>query len=184
MFIKILQINFFLLFLSIISLADVIKSIEVTGNKRFSKESIIVFGKINLDTNYNDNELNELIKKLYSTNFFKQINLDLKNNILLIDVKENPIIEDLEINGIKNSKMLDHIENAMQLKSRKSYVESIFLKDNQDFIMFGNQHLIALLFFSIFGYVLIKWASKQSQEKQYKVVNIYAFSLSITIIKD
>ena len=129
MFIKILQINFFLLFLSIISLADVIKSIEVTGNKRFSKESIIVFGKINLDTNYDDNELNEVIKKLYSTNFFKQINLDLKNNILLIDVKENPIIEDIEINGIKNSKMLDHIENAMQLKSRKSYVESIFLKD-------------------------------------------------------
>ena len=129
MFNKILQINFFLLFCFTISLAEVIKSVEVSGNKRFSKESIIVFGKINLDANYDDKKLNEVIKKLYSTNFFKQINLDLKNNILLIKVNENPIVEDLEINGIKNSKMLDHIKNAMQLKSRKSYVESIFLKD-------------------------------------------------------
>jgi len=129
MFNKILQINLFLLFFFTFSLAEVIKSVEVSGNKRFSKESVIVFGKINLDVNYDDNKLNEIIKKLYSTNFFKQINLDLKNNILLIKVEENPIIEDLEINGIKNSKMLEHIENAMKLKSRKSYVESIFLKD-------------------------------------------------------
>lgn len=60
--------------------------------------------------------------------------------------------------------------------------DSIFLKDNHDFIMFGNQHLIALLFFIISGYVLIKWAAKQSKEKQHKIGNIFAFSLSITVI--
>ena len=48
--------------------------------------------------------------------------------------------------------------------------------------MFGNQHLIALLFFIIFGYILIKWAKKLSKEKQHKVGNIFAFSLSITVI--
>ncbi|WP_457618558.1 YwaF family protein [Lutibacter sp.] len=60
--------------------------------------------------------------------------------------------------------------------------DSIFLKDNQDFILFGNQHLIALLFFITFGYVLIKWAKKLTIEKQYIVGNIFAFSLSITVI--
>ena len=60
--------------------------------------------------------------------------------------------------------------------------ESIFLKDNQDFIMFGNQHLIALLFFILFGYFLIKWAKRLNKEKQYKIINIFAFSLSFTII--
>ena len=129
MFNKILKFNFYLLFFSTVCFAEVIKSIEVTGNKRFSNESVIVFSKVDLDIDYDDNKLNEIIKKLYSTNFFKQINLDLKNNVLVIDVIENPIIEDLQINGIKNSKMLEHIEDAMQLKSRKSYVESIFLKD-------------------------------------------------------
>lgn len=60
--------------------------------------------------------------------------------------------------------------------------ESIFLKDNQDFIMFGNQHLAAILFFVFFGYFLIKWSKKLTEEKQYKVVTVFAFSLSITII--
>jgi hypothetical integral membrane protein (TIGR02206 family) len=60
--------------------------------------------------------------------------------------------------------------------------DSIFLKDNQDFIMFGNQHLIALLFFTLFGYLLIKWAKKLSKEKQHTVATIFAFSLSITVI--
>lgn len=48
--------------------------------------------------------------------------------------------------------------------------------------MFGNQHLIALLFFTLFGYFLIKWAKNLSEEKQYTVGNIFAFSLSITVI--
>jgi hypothetical integral membrane protein (TIGR02206 family) len=60
--------------------------------------------------------------------------------------------------------------------------DSIFLKNNQDFIMFGNQHMIALLFFALFGYFLIKWAKKLSNEKQHTVATIFAFSLSITVI--
>ncbi len=48
--------------------------------------------------------------------------------------------------------------------------------------MFGNQHLVALLFFILFGYFLIKWAKKLTTEKQHKVGNIFAFSLSITIV--
>lgn len=48
--------------------------------------------------------------------------------------------------------------------------------------MFGNQHLIALLFFSLIGYFLIKWAKKLSKKNQYSIANIFAFSLSIAII--
>ena len=48
--------------------------------------------------------------------------------------------------------------------------------------MFGNQHLVALLFFIMFGYFLIKWAKKLTEEKQHKIGNIFAFSLSITVI--
>jgi len=48
--------------------------------------------------------------------------------------------------------------------------------------MFGNQHLVALLFFLLFGYFLIKWGKKLTSNKQYIVGNIFAFSLSITIV--
>ena len=60
--------------------------------------------------------------------------------------------------------------------------DSRFLKYNQDFEMFGNQHMIALLCFLLFGIVLIKWAKNITTQKQNLVGTIFAFSLSITII--
>ena len=105
MFKKFLHINVFLILLANISFAETIKSISIDGNKRISKESIIVFGNIIVNNDYNQNELNLLLKDLYITNFFKDIKLTLKNNVLTIKVVENPIIEDLKINGVKNKKL-------------------------------------------------------------------------------
>ena len=129
MFKKILQINIFFLFFANLLFAEIVKEIVVEGNKRLSKESIIVFGNIVINNDYNQNELNLLLKDLYLTNFFKDIKLSVNNNVLTINVLENPIIEDLEINGIKNKKLKETLEDIIQLKSRKSYVESTFLKD-------------------------------------------------------
>ena len=49
---------FIIFFLTNFSLAEVIRNVEVFGNKRISKESIIVFGEIKYNLNYNDNDLN------------------------------------------------------------------------------------------------------------------------------
>jgi outer membrane protein insertion porin family len=129
MFRKIFKINLCLLFLTTISFAEIVKNIEVVGNKRISKESILVFGNILINEDYNDDSLNLLLKNLYGTNFFKQVKLNINNNILYIDVVENPIIEDLEIRGVKNKKMVEALLDSMKLKSRKSYIESVFQKD-------------------------------------------------------
>ena len=129
MFQKILKINIIILFFFSITLADVIKDITIKGNKRLSETSIIMFGQIEIGTDYNSNELNLILKNLYETNFFKEVNLDIINNILNIDVIENPIIESLEINGIKQKKLAQGLKDSMKLKSRKSYVESDFLND-------------------------------------------------------
>ena len=48
--------------------------------------------------------------------------------------------------------------------------------------MFGNQHVIAFIFYLIFGILLINWAKNINQKKQYIVGNILAFSLSTTVI--
>ncbi len=48
--------------------------------------------------------------------------------------------------------------------------------------MFGMQHLIVLLFFILAGFLLINWATKLSEKQQHKIGNIFAFSLSFTII--
>ena len=129
MFKKIIKINLFVLFLSTILFAEIVNDINILGNKRLSKESIIVFGDISKDKEYSLNDLNLSLKKLYETNFFKEVNLKIDNNILVIKVIENPIIEDLSINGIKKEKFKKILLESMELKSRKSYVETLFLND-------------------------------------------------------
>ena len=129
MFKKFLLISIFLSFLVNFSHAEKINNIVVDGNKRLSKESIIVFGNIIINNDYNDQNLNIILKDLYSTNFFKDITLSIKNSVLYIKVVENPIIEDLKINGISNKKLEETLLDLVQLKNRKSYIESTFTND-------------------------------------------------------
>ena len=129
MFKKILLISIFLSFLINLAHAEKINSVIVDGNKRLSKESIIVFGNIIINNDYNDQNLNIILKDLYSTNFFKDITLSIKNSVLYIKVVENPIIEDLKINGISNKKLEETLLDLVQLKNRKSYIESTFTND-------------------------------------------------------
>ena len=129
MFKTIIRINFILFFISSLSIAQIINDIKVDGNKRISKESIIVFGNIELDKNYNDDDLNTVLKNIYDTNFFKEINLKINNSILEVFVIENPIIEDVQINGIKSDNLTDLLLDKIKLKNRSSYIESSFLSD-------------------------------------------------------
>ena len=129
MFKTIIRINFILFFISSLSIAQTISEIKVDGNKRISKESIIVFGDINFNKSYNDDDLDTVLKNIYETNFFKKINLRINNSILEISVIENPIIEDVQINGIKNENLTELLFDKIKLKNRSSYVESLFLSD-------------------------------------------------------
>jgi len=89
---KIIKINFVIFFLTAISFAEIVTDINVEGNKRISKETLIVFGDISKGSDYSQDDLNSILKKIYATNFFKNINLSIENSILKITVVENPII--------------------------------------------------------------------------------------------
>ena len=52
------------------SYAETINKVQAKGNKRVSVESIVVFGDIEIGTNYEQKDVSLLIKKLYETNFF------------------------------------------------------------------------------------------------------------------
>ncbi len=125
----IFKINFILLFISSLSFAQIINDIKVDGNQRISKESIIVFGGIDFNKNYSDDDLNVILKNIYETNFFKEINLKIYNSILEVSVIENPIIENLQINGIKTKNLTELLFDKIKLKNRSSYIESSFLSD-------------------------------------------------------
>ena len=129
MFFNLIKINLISLLIFSCLNAAVINGVKITGNKRLSDESIIVFGKIELNKNYNNDNLNLVLKDLYSTNFFKNITLNIDNEVLVVNVIENPIIEELIINGIKNEALNKFILENIKLKDRQSYIESIFLTD-------------------------------------------------------
>ena len=53
--------------------AEIIKKVIIEGNSRISQETIKVYGEININQEYSENDINQIINNLYSTNFFKKI---------------------------------------------------------------------------------------------------------------
>ena len=75
----------FFAFLNAHSYSEVIKKVEVKGNERISVETIKVFGDISVGKNYEVNDVNDIIKKLYNTSFFSSVSIQLKDNVLNIE---------------------------------------------------------------------------------------------------
>ena len=132
MFILIRNIFFQILFIFLTTFlaakAEILKDININGNSRISNETIIMFSKIKINDDLNITDLNQILKDLYQTNFFKNVSLNLKNNILFINVEENPIIENINYSGIKSNKILDEIISKTLLKSRSSFSENLLNK--------------------------------------------------------
>jgi len=122
-------VQFFLLLVLNLANAEKIETINISGNERISKDTIIIFGEIDLEEDFDNQKINKLLKKLYDTNFFKDIKIDLKNNTLNIIVVENPIIQDVKILGIKANKLKEPLFDAMKLKKNNSFNEYLVKKD-------------------------------------------------------
>ncbi len=109
--------------------SEIIKDIQILGNKRISNETILVLGDTSKLKDFNKNDLNDTLRKLYETKFFKDVKISFDDGILKIQVKENPIIENIEIVGIKNKKFSEEILKQINLKNRMSFTENQLNKD-------------------------------------------------------
>ena len=109
--------------------ADKINKINIYGNERISEETVILFGEIDKNKDFDDNDLNLILKRLYKTDFFKDIKLEIKNNILNIYIVENPIVQSIEINGIKAKKQREPILESLRIKKNSSFIEYLAKKD-------------------------------------------------------
>jgi len=109
--------------------AEIIKKIEISGNKRISYETILVLSDLSEGKDYNQQSLNVSLKNLYDSNFFSKIEFNLDNGLLKISLKENPIIEDIEFSGIKNKTFIKDLSERIVLKNRMSFTEDQLKKD-------------------------------------------------------
>ena len=117
------------LFLFSPSYADKIEKFSINGNSRISDKTVILFSKAKINQIIDEDDLNIFIKNLYQTDFFKEVNIKFKNNILTFNVIENPIIQSIQINGIKSSKYTDPLYEIMSMKEKNSFVEDYISKD-------------------------------------------------------
>ena len=123
MFKKIIYILVFTFFTAAIN-ADVVKKIEIDGNKKVSDETIKIYGKIELNTNLNENDLNKILQNLYETNFFENVSVNLEENTLKIVLKEYPTINQLIILGEPSNKLKDQIIKVISSKEKNSFIKS------------------------------------------------------------
>ena len=109
--------------------AEVINNIIINNNERISLGTIKTYGNIELGKNHSEDDLNQILKNLYNTNFFKDVSLKVEKQILIIDVTENKIVQSLIIKGIKSSRIEDAILDSLILKEKAPFIDSEISKD-------------------------------------------------------
>ena len=123
-----------LLFLFNSASAEMVKNIVIKGNKRISDETIILFGEIKKNENYKDIDLNNVLKKLYKTDFFETVQIELNNNQLILKVKENPIVQSVKFEGLKNKSLIELLNKNIKVKEKNSFIISSIKKDETKLI--------------------------------------------------
>ena len=121
-----------LLFITSTALSDVnlIDEIDVLGNQRVDIETVISYSNVKLGDTYTEELGNKILKDLFDTNLFSNIEIIFDKNRLQINVKENPTINLVKFSG--NSKIKDEdLLIEISLKERSVYSRSKVKKDTE-----------------------------------------------------
>jgi len=124
---------FFILFFSILFLknvyADTIKSIEILGSDSISRGTILSYLPVEVSDEYTNDLSNEVLKSLYRTDFFKNISIEFKDQVLKINLEENPVIKFIEFNDYDegNDVLSDEVVSSI-IKNANIGVGKIYSK--------------------------------------------------------
>ncbi len=152
----------YLLFLINPLSAEIIKKIDISGNDRLSEETIKVYGDISINQNVDNFKINQIIKNLYSTNFFEDINVSVSNGTLFIKLTEYPIINEIIIVGENAKKFKEQIKKQIKSKKNGPFVKSLIADD---------EATIKKMYSSL-GFNFLEVKSKVEKFPK-KIVNVY-----------
>ncbi len=114
--------------------SEIIKEIKVNGNKRVSSATIKIFSEIEVNSDLSVNQLSDVVKKLYSTNFFNNVELIVEKNILYISVIENPLIQTLTFEGVKNKRIIKLLNEKIEMREKSSFIKNRVKNDEEKII--------------------------------------------------
>ena len=118
-------ISLLIIFLISTAYSNDTSKIEFIGNERIPSETILMLSKFKKGDTLDEEKINQILINLYESNFFKDIQIELDNNVLRINVLENPLIDKINFEGVKAKKNLEIIKKNLSLKSRSSYSENL-----------------------------------------------------------
>ena len=104
-----------LLFVSCLAQGEsfVVESIEVEGVKKIALGTVLSYLPVNVDESLDVERSSEIIRELYSTGFFDDIELLRRDNVLVIKVVERPSIAEVNFEG-NNDIEDESLEQAME----------------------------------------------------------------------
>jgi outer membrane protein insertion porin family len=107
---------------------NVINLINIDGIQRIDKETVISYANVSKGDVYTEEIGNKVLKSLFETNLFSNIQVSFEGNILSIKIQENPTINLVKFFG--NSKIKDEdLVIEILLKERSVYSRSKIKKD-------------------------------------------------------
>ncbi len=107
-----------------LTFSENINKINIQGNERVSDETVIMFSSLNLGDKIDENQLNEALKKLYYTDYFKEVKLSVDGQTVNISVVENPIIQTVIIEGVDRDSLYEKIEDITKKIEKYPFVEN------------------------------------------------------------
>ena len=126
---KILLLTIIFFLKTVTVFAEVVKDFKIEGNNRVSENTIIIFSDLKKGKDVSSSDLNESLKKLYDTNFFKNVSISILNNLVTIKVDEYPIIQEITIEGIKRKQTVKELKEQIVLKEKNPFNETLIKAD-------------------------------------------------------
>ena len=90
-----------------------ISGIKVTGNRRVAEGTVLSYLPVQIGDVVSQGGLSQSLERLYATNLFKDIKLDIDGSVLTVTIVENPIINRVNIEGndvITDERLLEVID--------------------------------------------------------------------------
>ena len=90
-----------------------ITGINVTGNRRVAEGTVLSYLPVQIGDVVSQGGLSQSLERLFATNLFKDIKLDLDGSVLTVTIVENPIINRVNIEGndvITDERLLEIID--------------------------------------------------------------------------
>jgi outer membrane protein insertion porin family len=80
----------------------VVRDIQVEGLQRISAGTVFNYLPVQVGSTVSEKEYPEIIRALFKTGFFADVNLERKGNVLVVTVTERPAISEVRITGNKD----------------------------------------------------------------------------------